>query len=61
MLILGLHLAVSISSTLDLNLVLVLVQELLLQSLLKVTTPLGDVLEDVNLNWFMLSIIFYTI
>ena len=61
MLILGLHLAVRISSTLDLNLVLVLVQELLLQSLLKVTTPLGDILEDVNLNWFMFSIIFYTI
>ena len=61
MLILGLHLTVRISSTLDLNLVLVLVQELLLQSLLKVTTPLGDVLEDGNLNRFMLSIIFYTI
>ena len=61
MLILRLHLAVRISSTLDLNLVLVLVQELLLQSLLKVTTPLGDVLEDGNLNWFMFSIIFYTI
>lgn len=57
MLILGLHLAVRISSTLDLTLVLVLVQELLLQSLLKVTTPLGDV----NVNWFMFSITFYTI
>ena len=61
MLILGLHLAVRISSTLDLTLVLVLVQELLLQSLLKVTTPLGDVLEDVNFNWFVFSITFYTI
>ena len=61
MLISGLHLAVRISSTLDLTLVLVLVQELLLQSLLKVTTPLGDVLEDVNFNWFMFSITFYTI
>lgn len=57
MLISGLHLAVRISSTLDLTLVLVLVQELLLQSLLKVTTPLGDV----NVNWFMFSITFYTI
>ena len=61
MLISGLHLAVRISSTLDLTLVLVLVQELLLQSLLKVTTPLGDVLEDVNFNWFVFSITFYTI
>ena len=61
MLISGLHLAVRISSTLDLTLVLVLVQELLLQSLLKVTTPLGDVLEDVNFNWFMFSITVYTI
>ena len=61
MLISGLHLAVRISSTLDLTLVLVLVQELLFQSLLKVTTPLGDVLEDVNFNWFMFSITFYTI
>ena len=57
MLISGLHLAVRISSTLDLTLVRVLVQELLLQSLLKVTTPLGDV----NVNWFMFSITFYTI
>ena len=61
MLISGLHLAVRISSTLDLTLVLVLVQELLLQSLLKVTTPLGDVLEDVNFNWFVFSNTFYTI
>ena len=42
MLILALHLAVSIFSTPDFILVQLLVQDLLLQSLLKVTTPLDD-------------------
>ena len=41
--ILALHMALHISSTPDFNLAQVLVQDLLLQSLLKVTTPLKDV------------------
>ena len=43
MLILALHLALHIISTPELSLVQVLVQDLLLPSLLKVTTPLEDV------------------
>ena len=42
MLILFLHLVLYISSTSDFNLVQALVQDLPLQSLLKVTTPLED-------------------
>ena len=42
MLILDLHLALHISSALDFNLVQAIVQDLLLQSLLKVATSLED-------------------
>ena len=42
MLILDLHLALHIISALDFNLVQAIVQDLLLQSLLKVTTSLED-------------------
>ena len=42
MLIQDLHLGLEISSALDFNLVQALVQDLLLQSLLKVTIPLED-------------------
>ena len=53
MLILALHLTLHISSTLDFNLVQVLVQALLLQSMPKVTTFL-EILEDVMFNVFIL-------
>ena len=43
MLILALHLALHTSSTPDFNLVQVLVQDLILQSLIKVRTPLEGV------------------
>ena len=43
MLILALYLALHISSITDFNLVQLLVQDLLLQCLLKITTPLEDV------------------
>ena len=43
MLILALHLALHTSSTTDFNLVQVLVQDLILQSLIKVRTPLEGV------------------
>ena len=43
MLILALHLPLHISSTPDFNFVQVLVQDLILQNLLKETTPLEDV------------------
>ena len=42
-LILALHLALNINSTPDFNLLQVLVQDLVLQSLLKVMAPLEDV------------------
>ena len=43
MLLLSLHLTVYVSSALNFNLVKLLVQDLLLQSLLKVTTPLKNI------------------
>ena len=43
LLILVLHLAVQVSSATDFNLVHLLVQDLILESLLKVMTPLEDV------------------
>ena len=54
MLILALNLALNINSTPHFNLVQLLVQNLLLQSLLKITAPLAD-LEDVMFNLFVLK------
>ena len=54
MLILALNLALNINSTPHFNLVQLLVQNLLLQSLLKITAPLAD-LEDDMFNLFVLK------
>ena len=47
--------ALHISSTLDFDLAQVLVQDLLLQSFLKVTTSLKNVIEDAMLNAFIIK------